>query len=128
MSCFETKRKGLFCDFWHIHDDFAIKNATNIIFKAGKAPSYSSLHDLSNGAKRWEILCRKRDKKLTLQRHCPLSSSSSKKKIASLNFLNFEYVNFEYVTHACPAFTPQRVLLSHPTPTACKQEALPAKV
>jgi hypothetical protein len=37
---FETKRKGLFCDFWHISDDFAILNATNIIFKAEKAPSY----------------------------------------------------------------------------------------
>jgi hypothetical protein len=30
----------LFCDFWHINDDFAIKYATNIIFKAEKAHSY----------------------------------------------------------------------------------------
>jgi hypothetical protein len=96
-TCFETKRKGLFCDFWHIHDDFAIKNATNIIFKAGKAQSYSSLHDLSNGAKRCEILCRKRDKKLTLQRHCPLSSSSKKNNFALLNFLNFKYVLHTHV-------------------------------
>jgi hypothetical protein len=54
-SGFETKKKGLFCDFWHIHDDFAIKNAKNIILKAGKAHSYSSLHDLSNGRNRQEI-------------------------------------------------------------------------
>jgi hypothetical protein len=60
-SGFKTKRKGLFCNFWHIHDDFAIKNAKNIIFKAEKAQSYSSLHDLSNGAKRCEILCINRE-------------------------------------------------------------------
>jgi hypothetical protein len=24
-SGFETKRKVCFCDFWHIHDDFALK-------------------------------------------------------------------------------------------------------
>jgi hypothetical protein len=29
-----------------------LKNATKIIFKARKAQSYSSLHDISNGAKR----------------------------------------------------------------------------
>jgi hypothetical protein len=51
-SCFETKRKHPFGDFWHLNDDFAIKNATNIISKAEKAPSYSSLHALSNDAKR----------------------------------------------------------------------------
>jgi hypothetical protein len=56
MSGFETMRKGLFCDFWHIHDEFAMKNATNIIFKAGKTQSYSSLHALSSGAKRCKIL------------------------------------------------------------------------
>jgi hypothetical protein len=41
-GCLALKQKGRdsFCDFWHIHDDFAIKNATNIIFKAEKAPSY----------------------------------------------------------------------------------------
>jgi hypothetical protein len=37
MSCFGMKRKGLFCDFWHISDDFAIKNATDIFSKAEKA-------------------------------------------------------------------------------------------
>jgi hypothetical protein len=57
MSGFETKRKHLFCDFWHITDDFAIKNATNIFFKAEKALSYSSLHDLSDGTKRCTCLC-----------------------------------------------------------------------
>jgi hypothetical protein len=45
-----------FCDFWHINDDFAIKNAAYIIFKAEKAPSYSSLHALSNDAKRCTCL------------------------------------------------------------------------
>jgi hypothetical protein len=39
-SGFETKRKVFFCDFWHIHDDFAIKNATDTCSKAEKAPSY----------------------------------------------------------------------------------------
>jgi hypothetical protein len=29
-----------FGDFWHFNDDFAIKNATNIVFKAEKAQSY----------------------------------------------------------------------------------------
>jgi hypothetical protein len=29
-----------FCDFWHISDDFAIKNATDIFSKAENAPSY----------------------------------------------------------------------------------------
>jgi hypothetical protein len=48
---FETKRKHPFGDFWHFNDDFAIKNATNIISKAEKAQSYSSLHALSNDAK-----------------------------------------------------------------------------
>jgi hypothetical protein len=57
VSCFETKRKGLFGDFLPIHDDFAIKNATNIIFKAEKAQSYSYLHDRSNGAKCCTCLC-----------------------------------------------------------------------
>jgi hypothetical protein len=60
-SRFETKRKVSFCDFWHITDDFAIINATNIIFKAEKAQSYSSLHALSNGAKRCTCLCRNRE-------------------------------------------------------------------
>jgi hypothetical protein len=46
-----------FCDFWHFNDDFAIKNAANIISKAEKAPSYSYLHALSNGAKRCAYLC-----------------------------------------------------------------------
>jgi hypothetical protein len=50
-SRFETKRKHPFGDFWHFNDDFAIKNATNIISKAEKAQSYSSLHALSNDAK-----------------------------------------------------------------------------
>jgi hypothetical protein len=44
---------------WHISDDFAIKNATNIISKAEKAPSYSSLHALSNDAKRFACLSSK---------------------------------------------------------------------
>jgi hypothetical protein len=51
------KSKGLFCDFWHISDDFAIKNATDIFSKAEKAQSYLSLHDLSNGAKRCAYFC-----------------------------------------------------------------------
>ena len=35
------QRKSIhFGDFWHISDDFAIFNATNIIFKAEKAPCY----------------------------------------------------------------------------------------
>jgi hypothetical protein len=55
-SRFETKRKHPFGDFWHIHDDFAVKNATKTIFKAEKAPSYSSLHALSNDAKRCACL------------------------------------------------------------------------
>jgi hypothetical protein len=55
-SRFETKRKHPFGDFWHFNDDFAIKNATNIISKAEKAPSYSSLHALSNDAKRCACL------------------------------------------------------------------------
>jgi hypothetical protein len=60
-SRFETKRKHPFCDFWHITDDFAMKNATNNIFsRSEKAPSYSSLHALSNGAKRGAIFCGKR--------------------------------------------------------------------
>jgi hypothetical protein len=46
-----------FCDFWHFNDDFAIKNAIKTIFKAEKAPSYSSLHALSNDAKRFACLC-----------------------------------------------------------------------
>jgi hypothetical protein len=41
-------------------DDFAIKNATNIFSRAGKAPSYYSLHALSNGAKHGAIWCRNR--------------------------------------------------------------------
>jgi hypothetical protein len=57
MYGFERKRKHPFCDFWHNSDDFAIKNATNIISKAEKAPSYSSLHDLSNDAKHLACLC-----------------------------------------------------------------------
>jgi hypothetical protein len=47
----------LFGDFWRLNDDFAIKNATNIISKAEKSPSYSSLHALSNGAKLFTCLC-----------------------------------------------------------------------
>jgi hypothetical protein len=85
MLRFETKRKGLFCDFWHIHDDFAIKNATNIIFKPGKAQSYSSLHDLSNDAKCCACLHGNRKENATaralsivhrhwsLEIHCPSS-------------------------------------------------------
>jgi hypothetical protein len=34
------QKRVSFCDFWHIKDDFAILNATDIIFKAKKAPSY----------------------------------------------------------------------------------------
>jgi hypothetical protein len=36
----KQKERVSFGDFWHITDDFAIKNATNIIFKAEKAWSY----------------------------------------------------------------------------------------
>jgi hypothetical protein len=57
VSRFKTKKKHPFGDFWHISDDFAIKNATNIISKAEKAQSYSSLHALSNGPKRLAYLC-----------------------------------------------------------------------
>jgi hypothetical protein len=46
-----------FGDFWHISDDFAIENAIETIFKAEKAPSYSSLHSLSNDAKRFACWC-----------------------------------------------------------------------
>jgi hypothetical protein len=46
----------LFGDFWHLNDDFAIKNATDTCSKAEKAPSYSSLHALSNDAKRFACL------------------------------------------------------------------------
>ena len=53
----KQKKGSLFGDFWHIHDDFAIKNATKTISKAEKAPSYSSLHALSNDAKRFACLC-----------------------------------------------------------------------
>jgi hypothetical protein len=53
----KQKEKVCFCDFWHISDDFAIKNATDIFSEAEKAPSYSSLHALSNGAKRCMCLC-----------------------------------------------------------------------
>jgi hypothetical protein len=41
-------------------DDFAIKNATNIFSRAEKAPSYYSLHALSNGAEHGAIWCRNR--------------------------------------------------------------------
>jgi hypothetical protein len=34
VSRFETKRSIHFGDFLHIHDDFAIKNATNILFQS----------------------------------------------------------------------------------------------
>jgi hypothetical protein len=58
-GCIALKqRKSIhFGDFWHISDDFAIKNATKIFFKAEKPQSYSSLHALSNGAKRCTCLC-----------------------------------------------------------------------
>jgi hypothetical protein len=39
-SCFETKRKHPFSDFWHINDDFVRKKAKNTIFKGKKAWSY----------------------------------------------------------------------------------------
>jgi hypothetical protein len=54
-----------FGDFWHIHDDFAIKNATNIFSKAKKVQSYSSLHALSNGAKRCACFCWKSQENAT---------------------------------------------------------------
>jgi hypothetical protein len=44
--------------------------------------------------------CVEIDKKSTLQRHCPLSSSSSSKKTKS-HFGLLNYLNFEYVVHAC---------------------------
>jgi hypothetical protein len=69
--------------------------------------------------------CVEKEKKLILQRHCPLSLSSKNKKLILPRSI---FLSFEYVTHACPAFTPQRGLLAQPTATACKQEALPAKV
>jgi hypothetical protein len=46
-------------------DDFAIKNATNIISKAEKAPSYSSLHALSDDAEHCTCSCRNRQEKGT---------------------------------------------------------------
>jgi hypothetical protein len=84
-SRFETKRKHPFGDFWHFNDDFAIKNATNIISKAEKAPSYSSLHALSKDAKRCACLHGNRKENATaralsivhrhwsLEIHCPSS-------------------------------------------------------
>jgi hypothetical protein len=53
----KQKKGSLFGNFWHSCDDFAIKNAIKTIFKAEKAPSYSSLHALSNDAKRIACLC-----------------------------------------------------------------------
>jgi hypothetical protein len=41
-------------------------------------------------------VCVEIDKKMLLQWHCPLTSSSSSKNKISLN-----YLNFEFVTHAC---------------------------
>jgi hypothetical protein len=73
-------------------DDFAIKNATNIIFKAGKAQSYSSLHDLSNGAKRCRILCRNRqeiDTAKALSIVITTTIQKPKTHFASLNFFKF---------------------------------------
>jgi hypothetical protein len=118
----KQRERVFFGDFLHIHDDFAIKNATNIIFKAGKAQSYSSLHDLSNGAKRCKSLSRNRQEIDTAK---ALSIVIIQKKLILPRSI---FLNFEYVSHACLACTPQRGLLAQPTPTACKQEALPAKV
>jgi hypothetical protein len=62
---FGMKRKSLFLDFWHIKNDFALLIAKNIIFKAEKAQSYSSLHALSNATKICACLCRNRLEKST---------------------------------------------------------------
>jgi hypothetical protein len=82
------QRERFFGDFWHIHDDFAIKNATNIIYKAGKAQSYSSLHDLSNGAKRCKILSRNRQE-IDTAKVLSIVIIQKKTHFASLNFFKF---------------------------------------
>jgi hypothetical protein len=66
--------------------------------------------------------CSEIDKKSTLQRHCPLSSS--KRNL----FRSLNYLNFEYVTHACQANTSAwtTVCVAKNTP-ACQPEALPAR-
>jgi hypothetical protein len=57
-GCPALKQRESISFWWFLahQDDFAIKNATNIIFKAKKAQSYYSLHALSNGAKRCTFL------------------------------------------------------------------------
>jgi hypothetical protein len=64
-------------------------NATNLISNAEKALSYSSLHALSNDAKRG-LICKEIVIKRLLQWHCPLSSSPSLKIIFALHYIRYE--------------------------------------